>query len=427
MRLLIHGINYAPELIGIGRYTGETGAWLAARGHQVSVLTANPYYPEWRVDPAYRGRGWRREWRERVEVLRAPLYIPTQITGKKRLLHELSFRASCLYWGPRLFRRRWDAVLAISVQSGLFSYGLARKQRIPFIIHVQDLQVDAARELGIIPQSGLLTCLERLEGFLLQRATAVTTISTGMAARLRSKGVPDSRLHLIPNWADLKGIQPQSRNNRVRRQLGFASEILVLYAGNLGEQQGLEVILEAARLTREKPAIQYILAGEGAAKTRLMALAREQGLDNLRFLPVQSSARFPLLLAAADIHLIIQRQKAADLVMPSKLTNILAAGRPFIATARPRTELGQITADSQAGWLISPEDAPALAQAIRQLASDHMTRSQMGIKARQYAETHLDREAILTRLEDLLYGLGNANQGSDRRTTDRSGAGPPLS
>ena len=410
MRLLIHGINYAPELIGIGRYTGEMGAWLAARGHAVTVLTAPPYYPQWRVQEEYRQRSWLRERRDGVEVLRAPLYVPTRVTGRSRVLLELSFGLSCLYWWPYLLRQRWDAVLGVCppLQCGLLPALLAARQGVPFIFHLQDLQVDAAQELGLLKQPVLLACLKRAEGFLLGRAQAVTTISEGMAVRLKDKGVPAARLHLMPNWADLDGLRPSPRENPWRTELGMTSEVLVLYAGNLGEKQGLEVILESARLTRPRSDICYVVAGDGAARDRLLGLARHYALDNFLVLPLQSKERYAWLMATGDIHLVIQRGQAADLVMPSKLANILAAGRPFIATARAGTELARITQDSQAGVPVPPEDDQALAQAVLKLAADADLREEMGLKARRYAEAWLGREAILARLEDLLYRLSQS-------------------
>jgi len=384
------------------------GAWLASRGHQVTVLAAPPYYPEWRVHPAARLQ-WKREWRDGVEVLRAPPYVPAQVTGKQRILHELSFGASCLYWWPHLFRRPWDAVIAICppLQSGLLLSMLARRQEIPFVFHIQDLQVDAARSLGILRFPALFTFLKKLERMLLGRADAVTTISAGMAARLSGQGVPGSRLDLFPNWADLEEIRPGPRNNSLRKELADPSEIIVLYAGNLGEKQGLEVILESASLTRERPDIRYILVGEGAARSRLLKQARHLALANVTFLPLQSKERFPLLLAAGDVHLVIQRSEAGDLVMPSKLTNIMAAGRPFIATAQMGTELARVTVGSQAGIPIPPGDGRALAQAILKLAGDKKSREQMGLRARGYAEAHLKREDILIRFENLLFRLTN--------------------
>jgi colanic acid biosynthesis glycosyl transferase WcaI len=407
LRLLIHGINYAPEFVGIGRYTGELGAWLRSRGHAVTVLTAPPYYPTWRVPAAYHHPPWRREWLEGVEVLRAPLYAPARVTGKGRVLHEFSFGASCLPWWPSLWSRPWDAVLAICplLQSGLIPALLARHQQVPFIFHVQDLQLDAARDLAIIRQPLLFACLERLEHFLFTRAQAVTTISRAMAARIRDKGAPPERVHFLPNWADLEDIRPGNRRNALRQELGLKKEILILYAGNMGEKQGLEVILEAAALTRGNLDLRYVLVGEGAARKRLMNRATYLRLDSVRFLPLQSKDRFPLLLAAADIHLVVQKHRASDLVMPSKLGNILAAGRPFIATALPDTELGRVTLQSRAGLLVPPEEADSLAEAIVNLAQDGDRRRKMGIQARNFAEDRLGRDKIMENWENLLYGL----------------------
>ncbi len=407
MRLLIHGINYAPELVGIGRYTGELGAWLSSRGHSVTVLAAPPYYPEWRVPAAYRRPAWRREWLAGVEVLRAPLYCPARVTGRGRVLHELSFGASCLAWWPALWTRSWDAVLAVCplLQSGLVPALLARRQRIPFIFHVQDLQLDAARELAILRQPQLLSFLSGLERFLFSRAQAVTTISRAMAAKIAAKGASPDRIHVLPNWADLDDIKPEAGRRAGRRELGLDEEILVLYAGNMGEKQGLEVILAAADLTRHNRRIRYILAGEGAARERLVSRARSAALDSVSFLPLQARDRFPQLLAAADIHLVVQRHQASDLVMPSKLGNILAAGRPFIATARPDTELGRVTLESRAGILTPPEDADALAQAVSALAQDPAGRRKMGLEARKFAEERLGRDKILAQWEALLDGL----------------------
>ncbi|MGO9175952.1 MAG: WcaI family glycosyltransferase, partial [Desulfobaccales bacterium] len=405
MRLLIHGMNYAPELLGIGRYTGELGAYLASRGHQVTVLTAAPYYPQWRVREDYRPQRWRREWRDGVEVLRAPQYVPGRVSGLGRLLQEGSFGASCLYWWSTcLLQRPWDAMVAVCppMTSGLVPGLLARRLAVPLVIHVQDLQLDAARELGILRQPLLLAGLTWLELHLFRQARAVTTISRSMAARLAAKGVPPARLQVLPNWADLDKVRPGPRFNALRRELGLTSETVVLYAGNLGEKQGLEVILEAAALTRGKPSIRYLVAGEGAARDRIKLRAQDLGLDNLTFLPLQSNSRLPLLLAAADLHLVVQRQKAADLVMPSKLTNIMAAGRPFIATAGEATELARVTTESRAGLVVPPEDGRALAQAVLGLAGDPGARKEMGVRARRYAEAFWDRERILRQWEELL-------------------------
>ncbi len=408
MRLLIHGMNYAPELVGIGRYTGELGAYLASRGHRVTVLAAAPYYPQWRVREDYRPQRWRREWLDGVEVLRAPQYVPARVTGKGRLLQEISFTISCFYWWlTGLLRQPWDVVVAVCppMTSGLVPGLFCQRRGIPLVIHVQDLQLDMARELGILSQPLLLHGLAGVERRLFRKAQAVTAISRPMMDRLETKGVPATRLHLLPNWADLDNLRPGPRHNAIRRELGLTSEIVVLYAGSLGEKQGLEVVLQTAALTREDRSIRYLMAGEGGARERLKRQAKDLGLDNLLFLPLQSSSRFPALLAAADIHLVVQRRQAADLVMPSKLPNIMAAGRAFIATAAAGTELGRVTNDSQAGLLVQPEAAASLARAIRRLAADAGLRERLSVQGRQYAEAHWGRERLLGQWEELLLSL----------------------
>jgi colanic acid biosynthesis glycosyl transferase WcaI len=412
LRLFIYGINYAPELVGIGRYSGEMGEWLASRGHSITVMSAPPYYPEWRIAHAFRHQKWHQEWLNGVEVLRAPLYVPAQVTGTQRILQEISFLSSCFYWWPYIFSRSWDAVVAICppLLSGVMPSLLSKWQRIPFIFHFQDLQVDAARQLNLLRLPGLFGLLKRLEHILLSRAAVISTISAGMAMRLSEKGVPASRLHLFPNWADLDNIKPSPGDNSIRKELGGPQDILVIYAGNLGEKQGLGVILESAALTRERLDIRYLLAGDGAAKPQLLKQAQDLGLSNVSFLPLQSKERFPLFLAAGEVHLVVQRKEAGDLVMPSKLANIMAAGRPFIATALPDTELARVTLASQGGILIPPEDSQALAQAILLLAGDEKSREEMGLKGRSYVEAHLNKEDILSRFEEMLYHITHSSR-----------------
>ena len=249
MKILIYGINYAPELTGIGKYTGELASYFAAAGDEVEVITAPPYYPRWEVDEAYRG-GYRKERREGVEVLRCPLYVPNEVTGLRRILHEFSFVLSSLrYWIPRYFRP-YDMILCISPPFHLPYLALPHKwlHGTPVVNHIQDLQVDAARDLGIIRQPWLLRILEAAERWALRAVSAVSTISTGMQRKVVKKGLNPDEIILFPNWVDKKLVHPVARAESARRDWGFDDrDRLVLYAGNLGEKQGLENVLYPGR------------------------------------------------------------------------------------------------------------------------------------------------------------------------------------
>jgi colanic acid biosynthesis glycosyl transferase WcaI len=275
-------------------------------------------------------------------------------------------------------------------------------------LHVQDFEVDMAFEMGLLRWRWLQRLAFGLERFLMRRFDRVSTISASMKERLLQKGVAPERIRDFPNWADVDAIYPLSGPNDLRAALGFSSQdVVVLYSGNMGQKQGLELLIEAARRleTTGSDAVRFVLCGDGAAKTGLQRAA--VGLGNLMWLPLQPLAQLNALLNLADVHLLPQRADAADLVMPSKLTNMLASGRPVIATAHPGTEVYR--AVEAHGLVTPPGDLDAFVAAIQTLADQPERRRALGAAARRYAEQHLSKEAILRRFEaDLLEVVGAA-------------------
>jgi colanic acid biosynthesis glycosyl transferase WcaI len=410
LRVLIHGLNYAPEKVGVGRYTGEMAEWLVSQGHEVRVVTAPPYYPAWRIGEGYSPRRYRRERLAGVDVRRCPLWVPESPSGLKRLLHLLSFAVSS---SPVVLRyAAWRPDVVVMVEPTLFclppAWMAARLSGAPLWVHVQDFELEAALELGILQRSGVRRMFYATEKTLLRGADRLSTITETMRRRVVEKGVPAQRTTILPNWSDTRFVRPLEPDPVVRHELGAEpGETLVMYAGNMGEKQGLEVVLEAAERLRGRREIKFVLIGEGAARRRLERAAAERGLDNVRFFPLQPGERLPEVLAAGDVHLVVQRRGAADLVMPSKLTNILAAGRPAVATADPGTELYRVLTERGCGVATIPEDAGDLVTAIEELADDPDKREQLGRNARGYAEENLDQEKLLRRFEAELKSLAD--------------------
>ncbi len=413
MKLLIYGLNYAPELTGVGKYTGE----MAARGHEIEVICGLPHYPQWKLHADYADGRAQVEMREGVRVRRAPHFVPdvASLGARARIRLETGFTLSAVrYWLPKFFM--WSkphAVIAVMppMQVGVWPLMYAWVRRVPWVLHVQDLQVDAALRLKMLPGGMIGRLLYAVESFLLRRATRVSTITEAMRQRVIIKGAAEERAWLFPNWADIASIRPAERDNAFRAGLGFGPEtLLVLYAGNMGEKQGLDSVLEAADRLREQKNIQFLMVGSGAARARLEQRADELGLGNLRFLPVQPLEKLPEMLAAGDIHLVVQRRDAVDLVMPSRLTNILAAGRACVATTDPGTALAEVVAEHQTRLVVSPGDVAALAAAIIRLAGDDILRARYGEQARAYAERYLDRECILETLEENLMTLSRGKK-----------------
>lgn len=412
MKLLVYGINFAPELTGIGKYTGEMAQWLAAAGHEVRVITAPPYYPAWKVGEGHSARQYRTESWQGVEVMRTPLWVPNQPGGLKRLLHLGSFALSSL---PVLWAQwRWKPDVVWVVEPPLMcapaAVAFASLRGAKSWLHIQDYEVDAAFDLGLIKGPTLRRWIERAERWLMRRFDRVSTISGRMVDRARNKGVAEERVVHFPNWVDISGITPLAGPSAYRAELGLAPDAVVaLYSGNMGNKQGLEVLAEAARLLQDDPRIQWVLGGSGSGRADLQA--RCAGLSNVRFLDLQPLERLNDWLGLADVHLLPQRADAADLVMPSKLTGMLASGRAVLATAQPGTELCRVVEhDAACGLVVPPENPAALADALRALAADPTRRAVLGANGRRHAEAELSQDVILRRFEMQLLALGQKGE-----------------
>jgi colanic acid biosynthesis glycosyl transferase WcaI len=368
-KILIYGENYAPEMIGVGRFTGEIGAYLADRGYEVTAIAAPPHYPGWRVAVPFHAWLYASEARNGVTVKRCPIMLSSDMRGIWRLIAPLSFALSSApvaLW--QIARSRPDVVLCVEPTLFVAPVGLLAKlfgARV--LLHVQDLEVDAAFAVGHLKGGVLKNLIFGVEAWLLRRFDGMITISSQMRKRLIAKGVVPDRVGVVRNWVDLAKIKPMETKNGFRTELGLSdADFVVLYAGNVGAKQALHVVLEAARRLACKPNVHFVIAGDGPEKQRLM---RDYGdLRNVRFLPLQPEERLCELLNLADLHVLPQSQGAADLVLPSKLGGMLASGKPILATAHPGTELYEVLDGTS---ILAPAgDSASMAAEIDRLATE---------------------------------------------------------
>jgi colanic acid biosynthesis glycosyl transferase WcaI len=402
-KILIIGINFYPELTGIGKYTGELAAYLRENGHELRMVTAPPYYPYWHVQQGYKAWQYKREVWRGVKIYRCPVWVPHAPSGLKRLLHLFSFALSSfpillgqLFWKP-------DIVLCIAPTFFCvpFAWITARLSGAKSWLHIQDFELDAATNLGILPADHFFTrWAARGENWLTARFDRISTISERMLARLLEKDIHLKQAVLFPNWVDTNEIFPlQSSQNFLCETLGIpATHVVILYSGNMGEKQGLESLILAARQLQMQHNLHFILCGDGTTRAELEMAA--QGLSNVQFLPLQPPEKLNQLLNSADIHILPQRSDAADLVMPSKLFGMLASGKAVIATANPGTELEKVV--SQVGLVVAPGDNTVLCQAILNLASSPELRLRLGEKGRDYVCKNCSKQIILSKFQSQL-------------------------
>ncbi len=401
MRIVIYSINYAPELIGIGKYNGEMAEWLSSRDHDVHVVTAHPYYPDWEVKGGCFACRYEYEKRKNVKIWRCPLWVPSRPNGVKRLLHLASFAISSL--PVILLQSIWRPDIILVIEPPFFCAPQAllasRLCGAKAFLHVQDLEIDAAFSLGLLSNKSLHLLAGFFEKIVIKAFKHVSAISSNMVKRLWEKGISESKITLFPNWVDTKNIFPLKGSKKIREHFGIpCDKVVALYSGNMGEKQGLHIVIKAARRLISYPKIHFILCGEGAILRDLQSAA--SNLPNLSFLPLQQIDMLNALLNIADIHLLPQKQDLSNLIMPSKLTGMLASGRPVVSITEPGTDVAEIV--QACGLIIPPGDEKSLIDGLIWLTENPARRHMLGKVARTFAVKNLDKEKILREFESLL-------------------------
>lgn len=407
MRILLLTPAFPPEITGSGHLYYELAETLAAHGHTVTVLTALPRQRlgDQKLDRRHKGKLFLREFMSGIHVIRmATVPLPLSIPISKGLDH---FLVPLAYFLAGLLSEKQDVILAYSppLPMGLAAYYLARMKGATFVFNVQDIVPQYAIDLGLLKNPVAINVFRVIERFLYRHARYIVVHSEGNKRYLVSRGVKPDKLVVIPNWADTERIVPGPKDEGFCTEHDLNGRFIVSYAGTIGWAQDLETVLESAALLRSLQEICLLLVGDGPKKRELEAKAQALGLGNVIFRPLQPRDRYPSLLRASDVCLISLNPKLSTPVVPGKLFDIMASGRPIVGGVPLDGDTPQIVDKAQCGLCVEAGNPEKLAEAILRLYRDPHLAAELGRNGRRMVERSYSRMACVQRYEQLFLQL----------------------
>lgn len=400
MRVIVWGINYAPEITGIAPHNVALCEFLQSKREAVEMVTTFPYYPAWRKSPQDRHLLFRTDRINGVRLHRCWHFVPERVSAWKRIVHEATFILTSTLRVLSLKRADIYVIVSPPLLLGVAAWFVTRLKRAPFVFYVQDLQPDAAVGLGMLRAGWFTRALYWLEAFAYKHATRVSGISEEIVDAFRRKGVPEEKLILFPNGVVIPDQLPATGSFRARN--GFAADgFLAIYAGNLGVKQGLDILLDAAERLRDQSKIRIILCGDGAERVALEKAVQDRHLANVSMLPLHFGRAYQELLVDADVSLITQQSGSGNAFFPSKLLVTLAHGSPVVTVADEESALARAVKEGRFGVNVPPGDVAKLAQTFRELAPASLR--QWGENGRVYVQRYDQRKLLADFVEQLTF------------------------
>jgi colanic acid biosynthesis glycosyl transferase WcaI len=392
---------FKPETVGSGVWIHQLATDLVGLGHQVSVVTSFPNYPERVVFEGYRGRMFMRERMDGVDIVRTYIYASPDEGMLSRTLNFGSFCASAAIGG--LFAPKPDVIYCVMppMPLGVSAEFLGFLKSAPVVVNVQDIYPDIAVAVGVLRNPTAIRFFKWMERSIYRHAASIVVIADGFKENIERKGVPEEKIHVVPNWADPDEILPGPKSNAFREELGVKDRFTLSYSGSLSFNTDLDSVLGAAELLADEP-FSFVIVGDGVKKAELMRRAEKMRLDNVQFHPFQPLEMYPQVLAAADMNLVTLNRQAATSSVPSKMFKMMASERPVLAITMQGNEVHRLVQDAQCGLTVPPEDPVKLAEALRYAASNSKEMERMGVNARRYLVENHSRQDCVRRIEAVL-------------------------
>lgn len=401
MKILVYSISSPPEKTGIGKYNAEMIEYFNERQHDTTLLTTLPYYPEWKLLDGYQNKIYTEEYFGKCNIIRVWSYLSSNLTTSTRILKELTFYLLSLSVLIRKKLNGYQPDIVIYIAPPFFLPFITRSlfSTSKHVYHIQDLEIDAAIELGLLPRL-LQKALIKFERKILDKMDIITTISHAMIGAIKKKGNYNN-VYLFPNWADSLNVFPKP-STWLHEDLGLdTNKKLIVYSGNIGEKQGLERILFVAKGLEKINELHFVIIGEGSFKDKLLSINNNLDLSNVSFRGLVEKSQLNQMLNSSFIQLVLQKKGKSNSFFPSKLSNILAAGIPSVVTAEEGSGLHSIININKCG-ITAGETEENITDSILLLYKNTTIYNEIKSNSIKYANKFMDNIKILNSFEKLI-------------------------
>ena len=393
---------FAPDHAGIALYATDCARYLSEAGHTVTVVTSFPWYPNWEKRKEDRGKLFRVDIIDAIHVIRGYIYVPKKVTVARRILQEIAFLIFAFFNFLRAGKQDVIIVFTTPVNLSLIAAIYKKLWRAKLIINVQDLQVDIAPNQSIIMR-GIIKVMAYIEKFTYKSADVVTSISDGMLDLIRMKGINEGKLYSMPNWIDVSQASSKGLLGNFRKaNPEYHNKTIIAYAGNIGEKQGLETLIDLAAHYKDEKRLIFLVIGAGGALTRLKTYASLKQCHNVHFLPFLSPNRYFDMLTDIDAAFISLKVTSADVFFPSKLLGLMAKAKVVMVSANPESELYRTVQRHNIGLVSSYGNIAEMKNHVNQILQGNL--SELKNNAYRYVQSY-DRYTILPKFEQLINRL----------------------
>jgi glycosyltransferase involved in cell wall biosynthesis len=404
MRILYLSQYFPPEVGATQTRAYEMAAGLVRAGHDVTIIAEVPNHPSGTIPPKYRGKIYERTMLDGIAVIRVWVKASPVKNFRNRMAFYLSYMLMAILAGLLLARKKYDVIYSTSPPLFVGAVGLTLSylRRIPFVFEVRDLWPESAVAMGELQNQRAVEWATKLEEVCYRRARQIVVATDGIRRRLLERGLPAPKITFIPNGANLQIFQPQTEAGKQRRaELGLNGKFVVLYAGIVGVAQGMETIVETARLLVDHRDIFFLVIGEGPKKAEVQTLQKSLKLTNLVLLGEKPQKEMASYFSAGDVALVpLRKLDLFNGALPSKMFEAWACACPVILSLNGEAQT--VLENAQAGLHAEPEEAAAIAAAILKLKNEPAARRQMGENGRRFVAENYSRERAAQKLEQLL-------------------------